>query len=323
MMAAMTGAVLICPGQGLQHAGMGRDLAARFEAARDVFRTADEVLGIPLSRLAFEGPEEELARTENAQPALLAHGVAAFTALESRVGPVAPAAAAGHSLGEWTALVLAGSLRLEDALRLVHLRGRLMQEAVPAGEGAMCAVTGLAPDAVEAALAVAGFELGGDVVLAVRNGPGQVVLSGRAAAVARASEVIRDAGASGVVPLAVSAPFHCPLMAPVEEPLRAALAAAEVADPRFPVRSTVFDGWLESAAGIRDALVRQLVRPVLWDLAVTALAETGATRALGLGPAGSLRGMVRRIDRRLSVDVLSTADDVEKASTAIGSPPAV
>lgn len=297
----MSDVVLLFPGQGVQHVGMGRALAAEHPEARAVFEEADDALGFSLSRLCWDGPEEELAQTELAQPAILTHAVAALRASQLRdPGPVA--GAAGHSLGEWGALVAADVLDFADAVRLVRGRGRAMQAAAPHGVGAMSALHGLERDVVER-LCEEVTGAGQVVAVASHNGPGNVVVSGDRGAVERVGALATERGASGVIPLAVSAPFHSPLMASAAGPLAAALAGVALREPAFPIRSTIIDGWLSEAAAIPALLVAQLTAPVLWHEAISALAASGARRAVALGPASSLRGMVRRVARTLKVEV--------------------
>ncbi|HVH07293.1 MAG TPA: ACP S-malonyltransferase [Myxococcota bacterium] len=221
---------LLFPGQGSQEVGMGRDVCEASPAARAVFAAADRALGFPLSKLCFEGPEAELRRTEIQQPAILTTSVALLRALEER-GPVVPAYVAGHSLGEYSALVASGALPLESAVALVHARGRYMQEAVPEGRGAMAAILGAEADVVAVSCADAARETGGVVEPANWNSPLQTVIAGEAAAVKRACEVARERGAKKAVPLAVSAPFHCSLMRPAAEKLAAELAGVRFAAP--------------------------------------------------------------------------------------------
>ena len=298
----MTALALLFPGQGSQSVGMGKELCAASPAARDVFERADAALGFALSRLCFEGPEDELKRTANTQPALLAHSIAAFRDLEARFPErIAGAAfAAGHSLGEYSANVAAGALELEDALRLVRRRGELMQEAVPAGVGAMAAVIGLPPEAVEGACReAAGSEI---VAPANFNSPEQTVIAGHAAAVARAGERCVAAGAKRVIPLPVSAPFHCALMAPARERMRPLLESAAFSAARVPVVTNVDAAPASAADALRDALVRQIDSPVRWVESIRRLASDGVTRALEIGPGNVLAGLVRRIDRRIAVE---------------------
>ena len=284
----------VFPGQGSQYAGMGRELAAHSPAARRVFERADAALDLPLARLCFEGPEEELRLTANTQPAILAVSVAVLEAARE-MGAPEPAAVAGHSLGEYSALVAAGALELEDALRLVRARGTFMQEAVPVGEGAMAAVLGL--DAAEVAAACEEAAEGEVVAPANFNSPGQVVVAGAAAAVARAGEAARRRGAKRVVPLEVSAPFHSALMRPAAARLRPLLEATELRDPRVPVVANATAEPVQTGAEARRLLVEQVASAVLWEQSVARLAADGVTRWVEMGPGRVLSGLVRKIVR--------------------------
>ncbi len=281
----------VFPGQGSQSVGMGRAWAEAYPEARAVFDESDRVLGFELTRLCWEGPAEELALTANLQPALVATSVAILRAAASRL-PV-PVAVAGHSLGEYSALVAAGTLDLADALRLVRRRGELMQEAVPVGEGAMAAILALDDAAVEALVA----EVAGEQVLAVanKNAPGQVVIAGHREAVERAVEMARERrGKPRILP--VSAPFHSPLMAPAREGLEPLLAATEFRDPSVPVVTNVDAAPVVTGLGARDALVRQVDSPVRWVETVEWMAdEAGVTSFIEVGPGAVLSGTIRRI----------------------------
>jgi [acyl-carrier-protein] S-malonyltransferase len=276
---------------------MGKDLAERFPQAREVFAEADAALGFSLSELCFAGSEEALARTENTQPAILATSVAAWRVLEA--AGLQPGAVAGHSLGEYTALVAAGTLQLRDAVALVRQRGRFMQEAVPQGVGAMAAVLGLPRAAVEA---LCREHAAGEVVSAANlNGPDQVVIAGHAGAVARVVERAREAGAKRAVPLPVSAPFHCALMEPAAARLAPLLEATPFADPRVPVYTNVDAAPATTGAAARQALLRQVASPVRWEEEVLAMAGDGFSRFLEVGPGKVLAGLVRRIRKDLTV----------------------
>ena len=293
---------LLFPGQGSQPVGMGKALFEASEPARTVFEEADRVLGFPLSRLCFEGPEEELRRTANTQPAILTHSIAALADLRARFPEKLEGAAfaAGHSLGEYSAGVAAGAFSFADAVALVRARGTFMQEAVPAGVGAMAAIVGLAPEAVEAACREAAQ--GETVAPANYNSPEQTVIAGHAAAVGRASEACLARGAKRAIALPVSAPFHCTLMSPAREKMRPLLEATVFTDAALPVVTNA-DAAPESSGGrLRDALVRQIDSPVRWVESVQGLVREGVDRALEIGPGNVLAGLVRRIDRSIKVE---------------------
>lgn len=284
---------------------MGRALAEAFPVCRQAFDEADAALGEPLSRLCFEGPEDRLLLTENAQPAILAVSVAACRLAGSQ--GVRAAWAAGHSLGEYSAHVAAGTLSFADALRTVRRRGQYMQQAVPVGEGAMSAVLGLDLDAVAAACAEAAAEIGGRVAAPANiNAPGQIVIAGHADAVRRAGELAKARGAKRVVPLAVSAPFHCALMKPAENRLAPDLRALAASDPKIPVVANVDAEPKRTARDAIEALIAQVSAPVRWDDVVRRLVAEGVTRFVELGPGAVLAGLVRKIDR--TVDVVSVED---------------
>jgi [acyl-carrier-protein] S-malonyltransferase len=301
------------PGQGSQHVGMGLELAEAYPAAREVFERADEALGFALSRTCWEGPEEELRATENAQPAILVHAYAAWSVVEGvlarrvRFG-------AGHSLGEFTAYTAAGSLRFEDAVRLVRRRGELMAAS---RAGTMSAVVGLEPAVVEE-LCVRVGGTGGVVVAANYNSPQQIVISGEVAAVERAGELAKQAGAKRVQPLPVSGAFHSPLMADAEAGLREALEAVEFQDPEFPVVSNVTAEPVFDAETARNTLVRQLTAPVRWTEGVQRMAREGVGDFVELGPGKVLTGLLRRIDRSLAGVEIGKPGDVVRFSEGAG-----
>ncbi len=283
--------VFLFPGQGSQAVGMGRLMADVFSCARDTFREADEALGFPLSTLCFEGPEEKLRLTELTQPALLATSLACERAL--RFKGIVPAFVAGHSLGEYSALVSSGALRLAEALRLVSARGRFMQEAVPVGQGGMAAILGLPASQVEQ---ICREEAAGETLAAANyNSPDQTVIAGSAAAVARAMKAASGRGAKRAIPLPVSAPFHCELMAPAREALRPHLEAAEFRDLECPLVSNVDARPLTSGAAARNNLIEQVTAPVRWEACMRALAESGATTYVEVGPGRVLSSLARRI----------------------------
>ncbi len=286
------------PGQGSQKVGMGRALHDAAAEARQVFVEADAALGYSLSKLCFEGPVEELTLTANAQPAILTVSLAALRVLRARTG-LQPGVVAGHSLGEYSALVAAGALRFADAVRLVHLRGKFMQEAVPAGAGAMAAILGLGAGEVAG---VCREVAGGEVVSPANlNGGGQVVIAGHQAAVARACAALKAKGAKRAVPLAVSAPFHCALMQPAAERLGAELARIEFAAPEVPVITNLEAAPNQDPARIPALLAGQVTAPVRWEESVQRLAEMGVRRALEVGAGTVLAGLVKRISPELEV----------------------
>ncbi len=309
---------VLFPGQGSQFVGMGQSLVGE-AAAREVFAEADEALGFGLSALCWDGPEDQLQRTEFAQPAILAHSIAAFRVAEPRLLDAGQSVGvmAGHSLGEWSALVAAGCLPLAQALQLVRLRGRLMQEAVPEGQGAMAAILGLARDVIEQVCAEVAHSQPGPgevVVCATHNDAANNVISGHAAAVARASAVCVERGALRALPLAVSAPFHSPLMQPAGERLARALIGVDFAAPRVPIRSTIVENLLADPSAFAGLLVDQMVAPVLWQEAVSAMSAAGYTRAIACGPAGAVPGLVKRTARSLKVRVVCEAADLAELS---------
>ncbi len=296
----------VFPGQGSQYTGMGKSLAENFSAAREVFEAADEALGFSISRLCFEGPEEALQLTENTQPALLTASVAAFRALEAEGFP-APAYVAGHSLGEYSALVAAGALSLGDAVRTVRARGEYMQEAVPIGTGAMAAVLGCSLEQIRLACHEASQ---GEVCSPANlNSPGQVVIAGNAGAVDRASELLKLKGAKRVIKLNVSAPFHCGLMMPAQTRLADFLATIEIADAQTPVVVNADAEASTSGSELRAALVRQVSAPVRWLESMQFLLLQGVNRFVEVGPGKVLSGLMRQIDRG------AEAVNVEDAAT--------
>jgi [acyl-carrier-protein] S-malonyltransferase len=290
----------VFPGQGAQKVGMGKALADAFPVCRQAFDEADEALGESLSRLCFEGPEDRLLLTENAQPSILAVSIVAHRLVESR--GVRAAFAAGHSLGEYSAHVAAGTLSFADALRTVRRRGQFMQEAVPVGEGAMSAILGLDADGVSRACEAARAELAGRVVSPANlNAPGQVVIAGHADAITRAGELAKAAGAKRVIPLAVTAPFHCALMKPAEERLAPVLNALTAADPRIPVVANVDAEPKRTAGECVAALVRQVSSPVRWEDVVKRLLREGVNTFIELGPGTVLSGLIKKVDRSATV----------------------
>jgi [acyl-carrier-protein] S-malonyltransferase len=300
---------LLLPGQGSQFVGMGRDLADRFDVARRTFEEADDALGFSLSGICWNGPEEELVRTRIAQPAILTHSIAVWRLVGERFADVA--LAAGHSLGEFSAYVVAGSLEFTDAVRLVRRRGEVMYEAGRARRGAMAAVLGLGDDAL-AEICERVSDEGSVVVPANFNSPGQVVISGDAEAVERAGVAARDAGAKRVLPLNVSGAFHSPLMEPAVAGFAQALDSTPVAAPGFPVVSNVTARANDDADEARRLLLRQLTSAVRWSDSVRSISEAGVTRMVELGPGGVLSNLVRRIARGTETTTLGTAEQVER-----------
>jgi [acyl-carrier-protein] S-malonyltransferase len=303
----------VFPGQGSQKVGMGRALRDGYPEARAVYDEADEALGYSLSKLCFEGPDAELTLTANAQPAILATSVAALRVLEAR-SPVRPVAVAGHSLGEYSALVAAGALSLGDAVRLVHMRGKFMQDAVPAGLGAMAAIIGLSADDVDAVCKEAA---GAEVVSAANlNGGGQTVIAGHKDAVERAAAAAKARGAKLVKMLAVSAPFHCALMQPAADRLASELARVEVKAPAVPVVSNVEAKPNQDAARVRDLLARQVTAPVRWEESVQCLAGLGVNTVVEVGAGNVLGGLVRRIAPDIAVHAAGDPGSIEALANA-------
>jgi [acyl-carrier-protein] S-malonyltransferase len=284
------------PGQGSQHAGMGKDLAENFAAAREIFEEADAALGFALSELCFNGPADQLQLTENTQPAILTVSIAALRVLESE-GFAKPDFVAGHSLGEYSALVAAGALSLTDAVRTVRARGRYMQEAVPVGVGAMAAILGASLEVVMSACAEAAE---GQVCSAANiNSPGQVVIAGDTAAIDRAIALLQERGARRAMKLNVSAPFHCALMQPAQERLAVDLNSVPFKNLSTPLVTNVDAKAIELGAEARDALVRQVSQPVRWLESVEFLISQGVQSLIEIGPGKVLSGLVRQIDRNL------------------------
>ena len=333
---------LLFPGQGSQTVGMGRALHDAHPCARAVFEEADAALGFPLTQLIFDGPAETLQQTEHTQPALLTVSVAAWRVLVESVPGLTPCFAAGHSLGEYSAHVAAGTMSFADAVRTVRLRGQFMQEAVPAGEGSMVAILGMSAEQVNDLCAQAADELSAptaadatptesgevraQVALAIvspanLNSPEQVVISGSKAAVERAVELCRTAGAKKVVPLQVSAPFHCALMQPAQERLATTLEGLALEDPVFPVVCNVDARLMTRHTDILDTLIRQVTGPVRWVECVELLVAQGTTHLIELGPGKVLTGLTRQILGRgvsspVSLNVEDTAS-LEKTIAAL------
>jgi [acyl-carrier-protein] S-malonyltransferase len=310
----MSKIAFVFPGQGSQKPGMGKDLFEKFPEARAVFEQVDAALGEKLSTLCFEGPDEQLKLTANTQPAILTVSLAVHAVLAQRVA--APALVAGHSLGEYSALVAAGALPLADAARAVRARGTFMQEAVPAGVGAMAAVLGLEPEKVKAACDAAAQ---GEVVAPANyNSPEQTVIAGHASAVARAEAKLKEAGARRVMPLPVSAPFHCALMDPVKPRLAEVLGQVRVSAPRSPVVSNVEARPNGDASRVLPLLLEQVSAPVRWIECVETLKAEGVTRVVELGPGKVLTGLVRRINKDLETFNVEDTASLEKTLAALG-----
>ncbi len=293
----------VFPGQGSQYAGMGLDAAQKHVEARSAFDEADAALGFPISRLCFEGPEEQLKLTENTQPAILTTSIAIFRTLEEK--GARPDFVAGHSLGEYSALVAAGALQLGEAAKIVRRRGGYMQAAVPVGVGAMAAILGLEFNTV---ISICERAAEGQVVSPANlNSPGQIVIAGNKEAVERAATLAKEAGAKRAMLLQVSAPFHCSLMLPAEQRLSTDLDAAAFADLRFPLITNVDARAIQTGAEARSALKRQVSRPVRWQESIQALLDQGVRTVVEIGPGKVLIGLIRAIDK--SVTMLNAEDE--------------
>lgn len=282
----------VFPGQGSQAVGMGKNLAEKH------LDLASEILGFDLKQLCYEGPEEKLKKTEITQPAILTVSVAAYEFLKSKNVPT-PAAVAGHSLGEYSALVAAEALAFEDAVKIVHLRGKFMQEAVPPGEGSMAAIIGLNKKQVEECCLKAS-ELG-TVAPANINSPGQIVISGKSEAVNQAIENCKTAGAKRAVPLSVSAPFHCSLMQPAADKLKIELDKIKLSDGKIPLVANATAEYVKGAGEIKNLLIKQVTAPVLWQESVQKMISNGISRFIEVGPGNVLAGLIKRVDRGLEV----------------------
>ncbi len=306
-----TSIAFLFPGQGSQTVGMGRDLAENFPIAKATFDEADEALGYSLSSLCFDGPEDQLKRTEYTQPAILTVSVAAARVLAER--GITPAVAAGHSLGEYSAHVIAGTFSFPDAVRTVRSRGQFMQTAVPAGLGAMSAILGLDAARIADLCQQASDEHNAIVAPANFNSPDQTVISGEAAAVTRAGELCKEAGAKRVVPLPVSAPFHCKLMEPAAEQLASELERVVFNDPTIPVASNVDARLVTRRAEIRDCLIRQVTGAVRWVECIDLLKTTAPTHYVEVGTGKVLTGLMRQIDR--AIPMLNVEDKASLENT--------
>lgn len=311
----MAKAAFIFPGQGSQHVGMGRDLYEKYGVAREVIDSAGRVLGIDMAGLCFSGPGDELKRTVNAQPAILTISVAILAVLREK--GIGPAVAAGHSLGEYSALVAAGSLDFEDALRLVRLRGQFMQEAVPLGEGGMMAVLGMDAAAVLQVCALVSDE-GGMVEAVNFNCPGQLVIAGDSRSLDRASELLKQKGGRKCLPLSVSAPFHSSLMRPAGERLADSLAGVRVKDPEIPVLSNVTADYHGGVDNIKDLLVRQVYSPVRWEECVQLIIRDGFGPFVEVGPGRVLSGLVGKINKDVEIFNVEDGESLETVLAGFG-----
>jgi len=303
------------PGQGSQTVGMGRELAERFPVARDTFAEADEALGFPISKLIFEGPGGDLRLTENTQPAILTTSIATMRVLA--LHGIEPELAAGHSLGEWSAHVAAGTYSFADAVRSVKVRGRAMQLAVPAGQGAMAAILSLSPEQVTEICTDATRETGLTVSAANFNSPGQTVISGALAAVEKASELAKAKGARRAIMLPVSAPFHCALMQPAQEEVARVLGELTLADPRFPVAANVIGNLVTTSNEVRDCLIRQVTGAVRWVDCMKSMIGAGTQVFIELAPGTVLCGLLKQIDPEQKALNVENAASLEKTLTEV------
>ena len=302
------------PGQGSQYVGMGKDFSDRFPAARQVFEEANEALGYNLATLCFQGPEEDLKLTANTQPAILTTSIAALRVIQGE-RELFPAVAAGHSLGEYGALVASGGLRFADAVRLVHLRGKFMQEAVPVSVGAMAAIIGMTGPEVEALCQDAAQ---GEVLAPANyNSPGQVAIAGHRTAVNRAVAIVSQQAGRKAVLLPVSAPFHCALLKPAAERLKEELAKVEVGDLRIPVLSNAEADFYPGKNKIGELLFKQIDHPVRWEECMGQLIRTGVNLVLEVGPGKVLTGLMRRINKDLKIANVEDGPSWEKAQALI------
>jgi [acyl-carrier-protein] S-malonyltransferase len=303
----------VFPGQGSQYVGMGKELCEQFPAARKVFAEAEDALGFALGQLCFAGPEADLKLTENTQPAILTASIAALRVLEAETA-LRPALAAGHSLGEYSALVAVGALRFADAVKVVRQRGRLMQQAVPAGSGAMAVILGLEMEAVQALCADASQ---GEVVAPANyNGGGQIVIAGSKNAVTRAMSIAKDRGAKRALDLPVSAPFHCQLMRPAADGLKEILRDLDVQPFTIGVVTNVEAEVNRDAGRVKTLLIDQAVRPVRWEESVQKISQLGCARVLEIGPGKVLKGLIKRIAPALETDNFEAPPDLARMISA-------
>ncbi len=311
----MTKIAALFPGQGSQAIGMGQDLADRWPVAAEVFTAVDDSLDFPLSKLCWEGPEDQLRLTENTQPALLTHSAAAWAILAGAGLNIE--AVAGHSLGEYSAIVAAGGLSVAEAAQTVRQRGRLMQEAVPVGQGAMAAVLGL-DDQIVVDICAAETASGPEVVVAANfNSPGQIVIAGAASAVERASATCKEKGARRTVSLAVSAPFHSPLMAPAREGLTPTLEGLDFRPLNVPLYRNIDAAAVQTPAAVREGLIRQIDAPVLWSETIRRLIADGFDHFVEIGTGQVLCGLVRRLDRKMKTFAAGTAEGIDTVLTEL------
>jgi len=313
---AANAVALLFPGQASQYVGMGRALFEASEDVRSIFERVEYASGVEVRRICFEGPEEELAETPNLQPCMLAMGMAAWTFLKSRI-PIAPVCAAGHSLGEYTALVAAGAMELEDAAMLVRERGRLMQMAVPKGLGAMAALRGLDPDMLDSVLRRM-RRLGDKVWQANFNGGGQVVISGLVDDLEKALVELKNAGARRAVMLPVTAPFHSPLMEPAAKGLQPFMEKIEISHPEYPVYCNVTAMPHTSGESIAARLIDQIISPVLWETTIENMAESGVEVAIECGAGKVLTNLLKRTTDKIRCAAFEKPDDLEQIEEILG-----